>query len=274
MQAISFKTLGKIAGIGGIAIGAVIVIFSEFLRRSIFPNLSTDQAYNILKLLLLLTFAIGVIGVAVWAHTNGAKFPAVLVIFLFAAGIAYMGNQRLEFVAKEEKKAPDAGPTPTPTPAVVAVAPSPSPSGAPSPQPQISPVASSTPTASPTVSPSPVSTAIPSTSPVVSQFVSLYSGESKSALNGDVSVSFFGASYEGDPLRYRASFRVRTSAGGGTYEKKDVGQVVSFPGYEIRLTKVISFYAEFEVLRVPLKPIPKPRSSPRHLDRKPHPSPS
>src|SRR6185437_14537122 len=113
-----FNTLGKTAGIGGIAIGAIIVIFGEFLRRSIFPSLNTDQAYNILKLLLLLTFGIGVIGVTVWAHTQGAKLSAIFVILGFAALIAYMGNQRLDLVAAEEKHSPDRGqgPVPNPTP--------------------------------------------------------------------------------------------------------------------------------------------------------------
>lgn len=101
-----FKTLGKIAGIGGLAIGLIIVIFSEFRRKSIFPSLDTDQAYNILKLLLLLTFAAGVIGVIVWAVKAGMKTPTVLLLAVFALAIVYMGNERLTIMASSVKPKP------------------------------------------------------------------------------------------------------------------------------------------------------------------------
>jgi hypothetical protein len=99
-----FKTLGKISGIGGIAFGVLIVIFGGFLRKTIFPNLSTDQAYNILKLLLLLTFAAAVIGVIVWAVNAGMKIPVAVLLVVFAVLVMYMGNERLTNAAETEGK--------------------------------------------------------------------------------------------------------------------------------------------------------------------------
>lgn len=232
---IFFKTLGKYAGIGGIAVGAVIVIFSTFLRRNIFPTFSTDQAYNILKLLLLLTFTIGVIGIAGWLHAKHANLLLIVFVFLFAAGMAYMGNQRLDFVADQEKQKTNPYPVPEPV-------------SSPTPSPTVSP----TPTA---LSPAPTPVSRPSTSAlqVQPEVISIDVDDTKTALDGKVSVSLIGISFEGNPLHHRASFRVRTPVGIRTYEKRDVGQIVTFPGYEIRLSKVDTFHAEFDVSQISIR---------------------
>lgn len=96
------RTLGKIAGIGGIAFGLLIIIFGQFLLKSIFPSLSTDQAYNILKLLLLLTFAAAVIGIIVWATKAGLKPLLAVLLLSFAVVIVYMGNEHLNGAAETE----------------------------------------------------------------------------------------------------------------------------------------------------------------------------
>jgi hypothetical protein len=61
-------TVGKIAGIGGIALGVVLIIFREVIRKNIFPNLAQVQGFRIIRLIVVLTFCIAALGVAAWAY--------------------------------------------------------------------------------------------------------------------------------------------------------------------------------------------------------------
>lgn len=54
-----FKIVGVIAGIGGIAIATVVLIFREVIRKEIFPQLTKHQAYILLNRIIVLTFVIG-----------------------------------------------------------------------------------------------------------------------------------------------------------------------------------------------------------------------
>jgi hypothetical protein len=62
-----FEVLGKYAGLGGICIGLVLLIFLAILKKNL-P--SPNQAYSIVKQLMYLTFAIGVIGIIAWVFIN------------------------------------------------------------------------------------------------------------------------------------------------------------------------------------------------------------
>lgn len=54
--------LTKIAGIGGLSVGVFVIIFREVLKKKIFRNLSQKQTYKIIRLMLIFTFSIGVLG--------------------------------------------------------------------------------------------------------------------------------------------------------------------------------------------------------------------
>ncbi|MBC7572373.1 MAG: hypothetical protein H7319_21975 [Spirosoma sp.] len=62
------KTVGQVAGIGGIAIGMIILVFRDVIRRNIFPNLERNQAYNLLRIILFLTWSIGVLGILAYVY--------------------------------------------------------------------------------------------------------------------------------------------------------------------------------------------------------------
>lgn len=62
-----FEVLGKYAGFGGICIGLVLLIFLAILKKSL-P--SPKQNYSIVKQMMYLTFAIGVIGIIAWFFAN------------------------------------------------------------------------------------------------------------------------------------------------------------------------------------------------------------
>jgi hypothetical protein len=56
-----FETLGKYAGLAGICIGLVLLVFLAILKKD-----STKENLSLLKQMMYLTFFIGVIGIAAW----------------------------------------------------------------------------------------------------------------------------------------------------------------------------------------------------------------
>lgn len=67
-----FKTLGQVAGIGGIVLGITFLLFRDVIRSSIFPKLEPHAAYKLLRLLTVAVWSIGVVGLLVWAYPPGA----------------------------------------------------------------------------------------------------------------------------------------------------------------------------------------------------------
>lgn len=64
------QSVGKIAGIGGIGLGVLLLIFRDVVRKKIFPNLTQQQAYRLISLIVILTFAIAALGIAAWVYIN------------------------------------------------------------------------------------------------------------------------------------------------------------------------------------------------------------
>jgi hypothetical protein len=56
--------LGKVAGIAGIAIGAVVLLLNALIGTV--PGLPSDQQAEIVKLLAILSFGIGTLGIIAW----------------------------------------------------------------------------------------------------------------------------------------------------------------------------------------------------------------
>jgi hypothetical protein len=60
------KTVGQIAGIGGISLGVFLLLFREIISKSIFPTLKKDHAYRLLFLIAVLVWSVAVIGIGAW----------------------------------------------------------------------------------------------------------------------------------------------------------------------------------------------------------------
>lgn len=69
MESNIIKIVGQIAGIGGLALGVLLIIFRDVLRQKIFPALSKEHAFRIIRLIIVFTFLIAVIGIAAWVYT-------------------------------------------------------------------------------------------------------------------------------------------------------------------------------------------------------------
>src|SRR5262245_58472813 len=69
------KAVGKVAGIGGLALGVFLIIFREVIRKQIFAQLGQSHSYRIIRLALVLTFLLAVMGLAAWIYADRAHVP-------------------------------------------------------------------------------------------------------------------------------------------------------------------------------------------------------
>lgn len=69
------KIVAQAAGIGGIALGVLLLIFREVIRKNLFPNLSREQGYRLIRLVVSLTFAIAVFGIGAWVWVQKSSGP-------------------------------------------------------------------------------------------------------------------------------------------------------------------------------------------------------
>lgn len=64
------NTAGKIAGIGGLAIGMFLILFRDVIRKNIFPDLTKEQAYRLLLLVVILIWSVAIAGISAWTYTS------------------------------------------------------------------------------------------------------------------------------------------------------------------------------------------------------------
>lgn len=62
--------VGQIAGIGGISLGILLLLFRDVIRKNIFPMLGQAQAYHLIKLVVILTFSISALGLGAWVYVQ------------------------------------------------------------------------------------------------------------------------------------------------------------------------------------------------------------
>jgi len=86
------KTVGEIAGIGGISLGVVLILFRDVIRKNIFPMLGVSEAYKLLRLIIVLAFLIGTLGLAAWVVT---KHDASKTSFTSVTNIGTIQNEFL-----------------------------------------------------------------------------------------------------------------------------------------------------------------------------------
>jgi hypothetical protein len=65
-----FEQLGKIAGLAGVSVGLLLLIFQAVIKKLNFPKLNTSQATRIIREILYITAFIAVMGIAAWVYSN------------------------------------------------------------------------------------------------------------------------------------------------------------------------------------------------------------
>lgn len=74
--------LAKIGGIGGIALGIVLILLQDVIASQVFNHLPSNQAHQILLIIIVGLFVLGGLGILAWAFAvrrvsfGGAKVHA------------------------------------------------------------------------------------------------------------------------------------------------------------------------------------------------------
>lgn len=116
MESKLLGAVGKTAGLGGIALGVVLLIFQDILKKKFLPDagLESAQAFSVILSLMILTFGIAGIGLIAWliGRTAGPKAAAPnsalgilagLIVVVVGAAV-YVGSQAASASAKVEAK--------------------------------------------------------------------------------------------------------------------------------------------------------------------------
>ena len=69
------QVVGEIAGIGGLGLGVLLIIFREIIRKNIFPTLSRPNAYGLLRLIAILTWSVAILGLIAWTYLSRVRQP-------------------------------------------------------------------------------------------------------------------------------------------------------------------------------------------------------
>jgi hypothetical protein len=113
MESKILGTVGKVAGIGGLALGVFLLVFQGLLKQNLLfqAGLSQQQAFYIIAALMILTFGIAGIGIFAWlisARNPDQPMPyssviALIILFVLVIGAAvYL----LSLAAKEPSPPP------------------------------------------------------------------------------------------------------------------------------------------------------------------------
>jgi hypothetical protein len=64
------KAMGELGGVGGLAIGGLVLVFQDVLRKKIFPTLRPEAGFRMLRLIVVLTWSVGALGILAWAYVQ------------------------------------------------------------------------------------------------------------------------------------------------------------------------------------------------------------
>jgi TolA-binding protein len=78
MTADVWAELGKIAGIGGISLGIVLVLFREVIRKKFFSKLTGPHSFIVVVLFLVLVWSIGIVGIGAWVYLSRNEISRAL----------------------------------------------------------------------------------------------------------------------------------------------------------------------------------------------------
>jgi hypothetical protein len=73
MDAGTFKTLGETAGLAGLAVGLILLLSREIVRKNVFPALSKRDAYRLLRAIAVLSWSVAIVGIASWVWSTSIE---------------------------------------------------------------------------------------------------------------------------------------------------------------------------------------------------------
>lgn len=79
------KDLTQVAGIAGLVVGALVLIFGSIIQKNIFPNLTKDQGYKIMRMIIVFSFATALIGLAGYFYLKGTGLDEMKILTIKGA---------------------------------------------------------------------------------------------------------------------------------------------------------------------------------------------
>ena len=71
------QTLGKIAGIGGLSLGVLLVVFRDIIRKDIFPKFTNEElGFRLLRYIIFAVLTVALLGMGIWAYGIRARASA------------------------------------------------------------------------------------------------------------------------------------------------------------------------------------------------------
>lgn len=64
------KTVGQVAGIGGLALGIFLILFRDVIRKNVFSDLTKEQSYTLLRMIIILVWTIAIAGLIAWVYVE------------------------------------------------------------------------------------------------------------------------------------------------------------------------------------------------------------
>src|SRR6185295_4793206 len=77
MDAETLKVVAQVAGIGGIALAVLLMVFREVIQKNIFTSLSQEEGYRLLRLIIVSTWSVAIVGVGAWVYARDQGKPTV-----------------------------------------------------------------------------------------------------------------------------------------------------------------------------------------------------
>ena len=71
------KTVGQIAGIGGLGLGVFLILFRDIVRKTIFAQLTKERSYRLLRLIVVLVWSVAVLGIGAWVWAGSQSTVTV-----------------------------------------------------------------------------------------------------------------------------------------------------------------------------------------------------
>jgi hypothetical protein len=69
----TLKISGEVAGAAGVALGTLLLVFQTVIRKNIFPKLAPHDASRLLRLIIIATWTVAVMGIGAWGYVQTSE---------------------------------------------------------------------------------------------------------------------------------------------------------------------------------------------------------
>lgn len=70
MDAQILRIVGSVAGLAGLAVGMILQLYREIVRKNVFPMLTRTDAYKLLRTIAVLAWSVAMFGIFCWVWPN------------------------------------------------------------------------------------------------------------------------------------------------------------------------------------------------------------